>query len=132
MEETPELSKEQVDKERITLGNVVENMVDLDSNMECFGTGMEVECLIDPVQDGSSLENKVSMDDEDLELGAKVQNLALLISPFFFWGTSMAVMKVKVIDWAPVFVWCVDELSYVCDWNQGQMYCLWSCSIAIT
>lgn len=97
VDETPELRKDRAEQEDITLGNVVENLVDLDTNMECVGTGMEVECLIDPSSDAPSVNGGVAEADEDLGLGAKVQNLALLVSPFFFWGTSMAVMKVMSV-----------------------------------
>lgn len=62
---------------------------DIAPNMECYGTGMEVECLID-----SPASNREEVLVTQEEVWTKWTSLALLISPFFFWGTSMALMKV--------------------------------------
>lgn len=65
-------------------------------DLECFGTGMEVECLIDS-PGGDVEEVSVVSDAAEEDVWTKGASLALLISPFFFWGTSMALMKVPQV-----------------------------------
>ena len=56
----------------------------------CIGTGTEVECLID---DEDAVVSSTTWMDEPL--AERLFDILLLISPFFFWGTSMVVMKVR-------------------------------------
>lgn len=84
--------------------------------IDCIGTGIDVECVVNP--------NQV-FDDEKLERGLKgvegerdekeesgsglglVRDLwewAVLISPFFFWGTAMVAMKEVLPKEGPFFV----------------------------
>lgn len=70
-----------------------------DSEIECIGTGTEVECMIDENSDRISEER-----DSDLGLIANLWEWAVLISPFFFWGTAMVAMKEVLPKVGPFYV----------------------------
>ncbi|KAK3218668.1 hypothetical protein Dsin_012638 [Dipteronia sinensis] len=55
------------------------------ASFDCVGTGTDVECLVSPE---SEKEN-----DEKEEGEMELWEWAVLISPFFFWGTAMVAMK---------------------------------------
>jgi drug/metabolite transporter (DMT)-like permease len=58
----------------------------------CYGTGAEVECIL---PEGSLADGGASTS-APVDLrgpGQKALDAALLVSPFFFWGTSMVAMK---------------------------------------
>ena len=59
-------------------------------DITCIGTGTEVECLID--DEDAVVSTTAWMDESPAE---RLIDILLLISPFFFWGTSMVVMKVR-------------------------------------
>lgn len=71
-----------------------------ESEIECIGTGTEVECVIN--------EEKLERNKEELgsELGllGNLFEWAVLISPFFFWGTAMVAMKEVLPKVGPFFV----------------------------
>ncbi|XVF71014.1 hypothetical protein PTKIN_Ptkin12aG0000400 [Pterospermum kingtungense] len=67
--------------------------------VDCVGTGLDVECLV-------SQEEKEETEAEQAEK-AKSNNfleLAVLVSPFFFWGTAMVAMKEVLPKVGPFFV----------------------------
>jgi drug/metabolite transporter (DMT)-like permease len=58
----------------------------------CYGTGAEVECILPeglPADGGASTSAPVNLRSSR----QKALDAALLVSPFFFWGTSMVAMK---------------------------------------
>lgn len=72
------------------------------SEMDCVGTGQDVECLVAPEE-----ENKTSAAAAEESLGASLEELwelAVLVSPFFFWGTAMVAMKEVLPKSGPFFV----------------------------
>ncbi|EIE25111.1 DUF6-domain-containing protein [Coccomyxa subellipsoidea C-169] len=66
--------------------------------MSCMGTAMDVTCSYD----GADTNNGLA--DVDTSLLQQLAALLLLISPFFFWGTSMVAMKVLAPRTAPLWV----------------------------
>ncbi|PRW56874.1 WAT1-related chloroplastic isoform X1 [Chlorella sorokiniana] len=98
-----------------------QQQVSVEPHLECFGTGMEVECRI--VQDGpphvpvpgedpavvsssSSAAAAAQQHTAEQEKGPLEVALdaALLVSPFFFWGTSMVAMKQLAPHTTPLLV----------------------------
>lgn len=77
---------------------------DSPSEIDCVGTGQDVECLIPPNED----EDKEKEEDVISEsFGIRVESLlewAVLVSPFFFWGTAMVAMKEVLPKSGPFFV----------------------------
>ena len=79
---------------------------------QCYGTGMEVECTVpeyaerpDASQDPSNSSTSSSTSSTSSSSSTMLSQLvdtALLISPFFFWGTSMVAMK--TLDMPPMFM----------------------------
>ncbi|KAK6127555.1 hypothetical protein DH2020_038713 [Rehmannia glutinosa] len=77
--------------------------------IECIGTGLNVECVVTPSDDLS--ENPKQMSEGSgvaasglLELAGTALEWGLLISPFFFWGTAMVAMKEVLPKAGPFFV----------------------------
>lgn len=70
-------------------------------SLDCVGTGLDVECLV-----SSSDQNQNENQNETQNQSALQQawELAVLISPFFFWGTSMVAMKEVLPKAGPFFV----------------------------
>ena len=84
---------------------------DQESDPECYGTGMEVECVVPTVYDEEErpVENSGDIDQARVastsgSIGSRVAELGLLISPFFFWGTSMVAMKELAPHTTPMLV----------------------------
>ncbi|GAB2277707.1 hypothetical protein Dimus_012410 [Dionaea muscipula] len=88
------------------------------SSIDCTGTGIDVECVITPSvvggdEMGSTATSKL-IEEGGEELGvAVVDSLSLvnslwewavLISPFFFWGTAMVAMKQVLPKVGPFFL----------------------------
>ena len=74
------------------------------SSVDCIGTSMDVTCSVsaDPqsmplAKAEASVSGVAATDTEGLaeSRGAKTLSILLLVSPFFFWGTSMVGMKVR-------------------------------------
>lgn len=61
----------------------------------CLGTGTEVECLLDDTVISQSAETTPK---EEAAILGRTTDFLVLISPFFFWGTSMVVMKVRTFQ----------------------------------
>lgn len=84
---------------------------DQESDPECYGTGMEVECVVPALYDEEErpVENSGDIDQARVastsgSIGSRVAELGLLISPFFFWGTSMVAMKELAPHTTPMLV----------------------------
>lgn len=81
--------------------------------VDCIGTGSSVECL---ASDGSSeadgllTPRNIEVVDEESGTGADsglaqgIFEWAVLVSPFFFWGTAMVAMKEVIPKAGPFFV----------------------------
>ncbi|GMH11281.1 hypothetical protein Nepgr_013122 [Nepenthes gracilis] len=85
-----------------------------DSSNDCICTGIDVECVVNPTNGPELLGNLATskrIEKQERELGEVVfwswENLwdwAVLISPFFFWGTAMVAMKQVQPKVGPFFV----------------------------
>ncbi|KAI4307741.1 hypothetical protein L6164_030895 [Bauhinia variegata] len=64
----------------------------------CVRTGPEVVCLLSPTEN----EKEVMAEGESIAKG--VWKWAVLVSPFFFWGTAMVAMKKVIPKSGPFFV----------------------------
>ncbi|KAH9618732.1 hypothetical protein KSS87_010606 [Heliosperma pusillum] len=77
---------------------------DQNGTIECIGTGSQTECIVDP----PSKTLTMSENEENLGNGfLSVNDLwewAILISPFFFWGTAMVAMKEVIPKLGPFAV----------------------------
>lgn len=76
---------------------------DESQSLDCVGTGLDVECL---VSSSESDQNKIqtqtnTQNQSPLE---EAWELAVLVSPFFFWGTAMVAMKEVLPKAGPFFV----------------------------
>jgi hypothetical protein len=73
--------------------------------LDCVGTGQDVECLLttEEEEDGISKKNE-SSSSKRLCLAEGLWEGAVLISPFFFWGTAMVAMKEVLPKYGPFFV----------------------------
>lgn len=82
--------------------------------VDCYGTGVEAACV---VRDGGDENDDRAADaptsstsppPSDVasppSLAASIASTALLISPFFFWGSSMTAMKVLEPHTTPLFI----------------------------
>lgn len=80
-------------------------------SVDCIGTGTDVECLVNSM-DGDSLGDNLLGEkpgkEWELESGlgfvGDLWEWAVLISPFFFWGTAMVAMKEVLPKVGPFFV----------------------------
>lgn len=79
------------------------------SEVECLGTGLDVECVVNSQEELPK--NPINLNEESvlsssyvLEFVGSAWEWALLISPFFFWGTSMVAMKEVIPKTGPFFV----------------------------
>ncbi|KEH34563.1 DMT(drug/metabolite transporter) superfamily permease [Medicago truncatula] len=69
--------------------------------VDCVGTGQDVECLLTEEDEGKTKDESSS---KRLCLGEALWEGAVLISPFFFWGTAMVAMKEVIPNYGPFFV----------------------------
>ncbi|XP_021297962.1 WAT1-related protein At3g02690, chloroplastic [Herrania umbratica] len=67
--------------------------------MDCVGTGLDVECLVCPNEKEETEDEKAKEDERNIWL-----EWAVLVSPFFFWGTAMVAMKEVLPKTGPFFV----------------------------
>ncbi|CAN4105411.1 unnamed protein product [Withania somnifera] len=77
------------------------------SEVDCLGTGIDVECIVNPSEELSKESNfgfQNVAGDEGVELLVTILEWGLLISPFFFWGTAMVAMKEVLPKTGPFFV----------------------------
>lgn len=104
------LSQENDDMECVGTGMDVECVVPLpdviakeeNDDMNCIGTGLDVECVL-PDKSSKTRANNLSVNEEST-LVESVLSTLLLISPFFFWGTAMVAMKGILPKAGPMFV----------------------------
>ncbi|KAK4490446.1 hypothetical protein RD792_001123 [Penstemon davidsonii] len=69
----------------------------------------EIECIVTPTNDSSESPKELSEESTattsySLELAGTALEFALLVSPFFFWGTAMVAMKEVLPKAGPFFV----------------------------
>lgn len=70
---------------------------------QCYGTGMEVECTVPEYDRGSATSGAADAEaSTSASTLSQLVDTALLISPFFFWGTSMVAMK--TLGMPPMFM----------------------------
>lgn len=76
------------------------------SEVDCIGTGLDVECVISPTDDlpGGGKVELVGPTSSLFEVVRAAWEFGLLISPFFFWGTAMVAMKEVLPKTGPFFV----------------------------
>ncbi|GMH36816.1 hypothetical protein BSKO_04689 [Bryopsis sp. KO-2023] len=92
-------------------------------DLECVGTALEVECILPETPSDGAVnvsEANAELDETEASFTSQVADTLLLISPFFFWGTSMAVMKVVAPHTSPLFVGAVRLLP------AGVVLVLWA------
>lgn len=69
---------------------------------QCYGTGMEVECTVPEYDRSAGSSADASTSTSSTTALSQLVDTALLISPFFFWGTSMVAMK--TLGMPPMFM----------------------------
>lgn len=79
------------------------------ADLACYGTGVEVECVLieDATKDSVQTKGNGNLQPprgEPEGIGAALLDMALLVSPFFFWGTSMVAMKQLAPHTTPLLV----------------------------
>ncbi|KAI4306324.1 hypothetical protein L6164_029611 [Bauhinia variegata] len=75
------------------------------SAIDCVGTGQDVECLLSPNEEEKEEEAAATAKAESWETIAQgVWEWAVLVSPFYFWGTAMVAMKEVIPKSGPFFV----------------------------
>ncbi|XP_062150427.1 WAT1-related protein At3g02690, chloroplastic isoform X1 [Alnus glutinosa] len=72
-------------------------------DFDCVGTGQDVECVVSSPSSDSE-ESVALSDDDSAALVRLVWEWAVLVSPFFFWGTAMVAMKEVIPKCGPFFV----------------------------
>lgn len=72
------------------------------SAVDCVGTGQNVECLLEEENANAKKENESPA--RTLCLAEGLWEGAVLVSPFFFWGTAMVAMKEVLPKYGPFFV----------------------------
>ncbi|XP_071710736.1 WAT1-related protein At3g02690, chloroplastic [Rutidosis leptorrhynchoides] len=76
------------------------------SELDCVGTGTDVECVYVP-SDGNGGDYEIIEPETTSSSSSLVELIwdwALLVSPFFFWGTAMVAMKEILPRTGPLFV----------------------------
>lgn len=94
-------------KTKATESGVEEKPPPPSSEVDCVGTGIDVECVVNPSEELSKDSNfgfQNVTGDERGELLGTILEWGLLISPFFFWGTAMVAMKEVLPKTGPFFV----------------------------
>nr|XP_043615098.1 WAT1-related protein At3g02690, chloroplastic [Erigeron canadensis] len=78
------------------------------SEIECIGTGTDVECVVanSEGKQGGGAEYEISLSEKGSwsSLIQLVWEWGLVVSPFFFWGTAMVAMKEVLPTTGPLFV----------------------------
>ena len=87
--------------------------LDFTESIDCVGTAQDVECVVSPNDEdpsssiGVPLKLGISSDysgDGSVAVLEKAWEFAVLVSPFFFWGTAMVAMKEVLPRSGPFFV----------------------------
>lgn len=89
-----------------TESGVEQNSPPSSSELDCVGTGLDVECVVNPSEEFPKDSNLRFQDEgvSSMELLQTILEWVLLISPFFFWGTAMVAMKEVLPKTGPFFV----------------------------
>ncbi|KZV23877.1 hypothetical protein F511_29873 [Dorcoceras hygrometricum] len=76
------------------------------SEVDCIGTGLDVECIIGSTDDlsGGGKDKLTGPTTSLFQVVRAAWEFGLLISPFFFWGTAMVAMKEVLPRTGPFFV----------------------------
>lgn len=77
------------------------------STVDFVGTGLDVECAVPSELQDNEVVNKLEMNVDANSLASLAMltwEWALLVSPFFFWGTAMVAMKQVLPKTGPFFV----------------------------
>ncbi|KHN24687.1 Putative transporter [Glycine soja] len=74
-----------------------------EDGVDCVGTGQDVECLVN-TEEKQSEPTSSSSSSSMLCLAEALWEGAVLVSPFFFWGTAMVAMKEVLPKCGPFFV----------------------------
>ncbi|KAK9115470.1 hypothetical protein Sjap_014417 [Stephania japonica] len=82
------------------------------SELDCVGTGLDVECIVVEEEETRRRRPKLVEEEEeeeeeeveDVDVLRLLWDWGLLLSPFFFWGTSMVAMKEVLPKAGPFFV----------------------------
>ena len=84
----------------------LENPPPSSSGVDCVGTGQDVECVITPYEEEKmKVASATAAETESLgSIAESVWEWAVLISPFFFWGTAMVAMKEILPKSGPFFL----------------------------
>ncbi|PSS30120.1 WAT1-related protein [Actinidia chinensis var. chinensis] len=90
---------------KFTLNCVSKNTTEPNTQVEvdCVGTGLDVECLVPDEIPKSPIEGGI-VEGELSPFWGQLWEWALLVSPFFFWGTAMVAMKEVLPKTGPFFV----------------------------
>ncbi|CAI8597102.1 unnamed protein product [Vicia faba] len=72
--------------------------------LNCVGTGQDVECFLTEEEENGKTDKKDESLSKTLCLAEGLWEGAVLISPFFFWGTAMVAMKEVLPKYGPFFV----------------------------
>ncbi|POO03353.1 EamA domain containing protein [Trema orientale] len=77
-------------------------------SLDCVGTGLDVECLVSSSDDQTQTQTQtrtetLTQQNQSITL-EEAWELAVLVSPFFFWGTAMVAMKEVLPKAGPFFV----------------------------
>ncbi|XP_062107718.1 WAT1-related protein At3g02690, chloroplastic isoform X2 [Humulus lupulus] len=89
----------------ITVVNCTTSGTDADTqdntqSLECVGTGLDVECFVESDQPQTQTQTQT----QNQTMLEAAWELAVLVSPFFFWGTAMVAMKEVLPKAGPFFV----------------------------
>lgn len=86
------------------------------ADVDCVGTGLDVECLVSSPTSSASSSSSPDQTETQIETQNQTQQTllpvsleevwewAVLVSPFFFWGTAMVAMKEVLPKAGPFFV----------------------------
>eukprot|EP01025_Chloroclados_australasicus_P044309 TRINITY_DN4794_c0_g1_i3.p1 TRINITY_DN4794_c0_g1~~TRINITY_DN4794_c0_g1_i3.p1 ORF type:complete len:463 (-),score=46.27 TRINITY_DN4794_c0_g1_i3:451-1659(-) len=114
------ISRKRQEQPRVPLVNCVEPEVDVqqlqqegsvkedkEQSIICVSTGIDTSCAI--TDESQQQVAKELEQEQEIVVNpiSKLLSTLLLISPFFFWGTSMVSMKEVVPHTTPLFVACV-------------------------
>ncbi|XP_022141445.1 WAT1-related protein At3g02690, chloroplastic [Momordica charantia] len=78
--------------------------LDLSESVDCVGTAQDVECVVSPADEDPRSSIADVDGDGSLAVLGKAWEFAVLVSPFFFWGTAMVAMKEVLPRSGPFFV----------------------------
>ena len=73
-------------------------------DLACYGTGAEVECVVPEYKDAVPTPSRRPLESTPPTPLSPFLDTLLLISPFFFWGTSMVAMKELGPPITPLFL----------------------------